>query len=268
MPLNIGDPAPQFTGTDVITGNTHSLSDYAGQVVLLCFSGPSWCPPCKFEAPILVDLWDFFGGLYCKPKTQFLMVSCFTNETPAQFKTAVEDFGITFPALLNPNLEISNKYEVSGVPQIFIIGPDQKICNMHGGAGGDPEVLYEHLYNMLVECGSCTKSMKLDVSRWAAAVTILFGVTQDGGGLVITPGGKPIPIDPWGPLKRMSADKRNVLMNLAISEMTKSLEDRKTAGLIGKAALKSAEASMRKLASAAQKQAELPEGSFSKAPKK
>ena len=31
---------------------------------------------------------------------------------------------------------------------------------------------------------------------------ILFGGTQDGGGLGLTPGGKPIPIDPWGPLSK------------------------------------------------------------------
>ena len=38
----------------------------------------------------------------------------------------------------------------------------------------------------------------LDLSRWAAIATILFGVIQDGGGVIIV-GGKPIPIDPWGP---------------------------------------------------------------------
>jgi probable HAF family extracellular repeat protein len=34
-----------------------------------------------------------------------------------------------------------------------------------------------------------------------AYIMILFGVTKDGGGLGITPGGKPKPIDPWGPLR-------------------------------------------------------------------
>ena len=34
-----------------------------------------------------------------------------------------------------------------------------------------------------------------------AAVEILFGVTQDGGGIVITPGGHPVPIPPRGPVR-------------------------------------------------------------------
>lgn len=58
-----------------------------------------------------------------------------------------------------------------------------------------------------------------DMHKWAAVVQILFGVTSDAGGLVITPGGKPIPIDPWGPLMRLSTAKREALVGLAITEL-------------------------------------------------
>jgi hypothetical protein len=43
------------------------------------------------------------------------------------------------------------------------------------------------------------RELDIDLSRWAIVATILFGIIQDGGG-VIWVGGKPIPIDPWGPL--------------------------------------------------------------------
>lgn len=245
---NIGDPAPQFSAVDVITGQPHSLSDYAGQVVLLIFSGPSWCPPCQFEAPILVDLWNEFGSSYATPKVQFLMISCFGNESPQQFKTAVEGFGITFPALLNPNQTITDLYEVSGVPQLFVVNTEGIICDKHGGAGPPADALHDDIYNMLIACGAAEpKSLKTDFSKWAAVMTILFGVTQDGGGLGITPGGKPIPIDPWGPFMRLSAEKKDVLLQLAISEMANGVRDYRTASGIKTMALKGAEASMKKL---------------------
>ena len=63
-----------------------------------------------------------------------------------------------------------------------------------------------------------------DWRRWVAVVYILFGVIQDGGGIVIKPGSGPIPIDPWGPL-RLAPAKRDVLAGLAATELAELLED-------------------------------------------
>lgn len=251
---NVGDPAPQFSAKDVITGQTYTLSDYTGQVVLLIFSGPSWCPPCKFEAPVLQDLWNLFANVTCKPRTQFLMVS--VDETEQSYKTAVQKFGLTFPALFDSG-KILNLYFPGGayaVPTLFVVDEAQKICSIHGGAGPPADALSEKIYSLLLGCGACdeTTSLKIDMTRWVAAVMILFGVVQDAGGVVIPlPGGRPIPIDPWGPLRRMSAEKKNVLMSLAIAEMTKSLTDVKTAAEMELSALRAAEASLRKLVATA-----------------
>ncbi|HEY9421847.1 MAG TPA: S8 family peptidase [Thermoanaerobaculia bacterium] len=62
------------------------------------------------------------------------------------------------------------------------------------------------------------------VDRWRAIVWILFGVISDGGGIVIKPGTGPIPIDPWGPLKRLAAEKRDILVGLATTELGDLLE--------------------------------------------
>ncbi len=42
----------------------------------------------------------------------------------------------------------------------------------------------------------CATRDRIDASRWMAVATILFGVIQDGGGVILV-GGKPIPVDPW-----------------------------------------------------------------------
>ena len=195
-----------------------------------------------------MDLSDDFADSFAQPKVQFLMISCFANESPQQFKTAVENFGMTFPALLNPDQAITEQYEVAGVPTLFVVNTQQKICNIHVGAAPPADAVRDHIYNMLIGCGAAVpKSLKLDLSKWAAVMTILFGVTQDGGGLGITPGGEPIPIDPWGPFMRLSAAKKDVLLQLAISEMAKGVKDYKTASGIETTALKGAEAAMQKI---------------------
>jgi hypothetical protein len=64
-----------------------------------------------------------------------------------------------------------------------------------------------------------------DWRRWVAVVYILFGVIQDGGGIVIKPGTGPIPIDPWGPLRHLTPPKRDVLTGLATTELAELLRD-------------------------------------------
>ena len=64
-----------------------------------------------------------------------------------------------------------------------------------------------------------------DWRRWIAVVYILFGVIQDGGGIVIKPGTGPIPIDPWGPLRHLTPAKRDVLAGLATTELAELLRD-------------------------------------------
>ena len=55
--------------------------------------------------------------------------------------------------------------------------------------------------------------------RFAELVRILFGVTNDGPGVVIGPSG-PTPIGPWGPFAHLAADKRDALLGLGLTELS------------------------------------------------
>lgn len=262
---NIGDPAPQFSATHAIDGQTYNLSDYTGQVVLLAFSGPSWCPPCQFEAPVLQELWEAFETSIIPPKVQFLMVS--VNETPQAFKNAVQNFGISFPALLDPNETIKNLYEITAVPTLFVINAEQKICDIHVGASPPADALYQEIYGMLIGCGAAEpKQAGIDTSKWAAVMFILFGAINDAPGLGWTPGGGPHPIDPWGPRLRPSTDNKDILLHLAISELAKGVRDFKTSSKIAAAALQGAEKSMRQLVAKNSRQPKELDKAFSNIP--
>jgi probable HAF family extracellular repeat protein len=54
--------------------------------------------------------------------------------------------------------------------------------------------------------------------------TLIGGVAKDGGGWAVV-GGRPIPIDPWGPWTTIAAEKRDALLALAIDEVAMFISD-------------------------------------------
>lgn len=55
--VNPGNPAPDFTGNDLMTGKPFSLSSLKGKVVLLDFWA-SWCKPCRASNPHVKALYE------------------------------------------------------------------------------------------------------------------------------------------------------------------------------------------------------------------
>ena len=64
-------------------------------------------------------------------------------------------------------------------------------------------------------------------------VWVLFGVVQDGPGVVLPPRGPPRPVDP-GPLD-LTPEQRDVLLGLAITKLAKGANDPETRRVLGRA---------------------------------
>lgn len=79
--------------------------------------------------------------------------------------------------------------------------------------------------------------------RWHLIAQILFGVTTDGGGVVVLPGTGPVPIDPWNPLipESMSPQVRDILVALATYELAGLCQDAANVHLIRQASLSAVE---------------------------
>ncbi len=58
--VNPGNPAPDFTANDLLTGKPFSLSSLKGKVVLLDFWA-SWCVPCRKSNPHVKALFDKYN---------------------------------------------------------------------------------------------------------------------------------------------------------------------------------------------------------------
>ena len=63
--------------------------------------------------------------------------------------------------------------------------------------------------------------------RWALVARILFGVINDGGGLIWIPGKGPVPVGPWNPdMEQVTPAVRDMLAALAVFELSGLVGDR------------------------------------------
>ncbi len=109
--------APDFTlqGYD---GNTYTLSELRGQVVVINFWA-SWCAPCAEEAPDLEQAWQD----YRDRGVMFLGVDYVDSDEKG--REYLDKYNITYPNGPDLRTEISEAYNITGVPETFIV-------NKHG----------------------------------------------------------------------------------------------------------------------------------------
>ena len=125
--LSLGRPAPDFTLKD-INGETVSLQDFRGKVVLLDFWA-TWCGPCIHELPNLKALYDKH-----KDNPAFALIgisSDVNNETVAKFAANNEMPWIQ----IRETEEMQAKYNVIGIPHYTVIDKNGLIHdeNLRGG---------------------------------------------------------------------------------------------------------------------------------------
>ena len=60
----------------------------------------------------------------------------------------------------------------------------------------------------------------IEATRAALTQIILFGVTQDAGGVVVRPGSGPIPVGPWG-WESLSPADQQTLVDMAVRQATR-----------------------------------------------
>lgn len=120
-PFDKGEPAPSFVTTDV-EGNSQTIEKYTknGKVVMLYFWA-DWCPTCKQEFP---ETQDYYQKLQ-KEGLEILAINVKQpKEASEKFK---EQFGATFPMLIDADGKISDLYQVTELPTNFFIDEEGKI---------------------------------------------------------------------------------------------------------------------------------------------
>ncbi len=104
-----------------LSGRVHKLSELRGKVVFLNLWA-TWCPPCIAEMPSIEALHRRFGS----EDLAILAVSA-DGGGESVVRPFVENLGLTFPILLDPEGTLSPRYGVTGYPETFVIGRDGRV---------------------------------------------------------------------------------------------------------------------------------------------
>ena len=112
--LQVGAAAPDFE-LAALRGGTVRLSQYRGSPVLLTV-GASWCPDCVHEAPLLEQLHSTHPHL--------VILDIDVKEPQPVVQRYVEQYGLTYPVLLDFNGDVNSKYQIIAIPTELFIDKD------------------------------------------------------------------------------------------------------------------------------------------------
>lgn len=111
-----GNLAPDFE-LKTLDGQSMKLSDLRGKRVIVNLWA-TWCPPCRAEMP---DMQSFYEANKDKGIV-ILGVNLTTSEKqPENIGKFINEFGITFPVVLDAESHVSDRYQVTSIPTSYMI---------------------------------------------------------------------------------------------------------------------------------------------------
>lgn len=109
----------------LFTGGEATLDTWKDKLVVLNFWA-TWCTPCTTEMPALEALWREYRdrGLVV------VGVSVDRGAPRLLIEPYLKNLDLTFPILLDPQMETANAWRVPGVPATFVIRPGGEVVGM------------------------------------------------------------------------------------------------------------------------------------------
>ena len=137
-------PAPDFS-LQSLDGREINLRQHRGNYVLINFWA-TWCGPCKMEMPSLEKVYQRFKS------KNFSLLAISNDMFGAKIvEPYIKAHGLTFPVLLDQQLQASNKFGVVSLPTTFMIDPQGNIIGELRGAedwaSPDNLLYFENLLN-------------------------------------------------------------------------------------------------------------------------
>jgi peroxiredoxin len=109
----VGTTAEDFRLVD-LKGKQQSLSQYRGKVVLVNFWA-TWCKPCTTEMPAMQSTYDKLH------EKGFVVLAINELEDETRVREHINQYGHTFPVLMDRDNKVANQFGVFGLPvSVFI----------------------------------------------------------------------------------------------------------------------------------------------------
>lgn len=137
--------APDFT-LKTPQGDAITLSDLRGQVVLINLWA-TWCPPCRAEMPAIQRVYED----YREQGFSVLAVNLTYQDDPFAVVPFVQQYGLTFPILLDETGAVAAQYQLRSLPTSFFIGKDGVIREVVIGGPMAEALLQTRVERLLAE---------------------------------------------------------------------------------------------------------------------
>jgi len=111
-----------------LDGTAISLSSLRGKVIFLNVWA-TWCAPCREEMPSIEKLYEEFS----KDQDFVVLAASQDSESRSAVDSYVRKNGFKFTVLLDPQNKVGDAYDVSGIPETFIIDRSGRIVAHHVG---------------------------------------------------------------------------------------------------------------------------------------
>jgi peroxiredoxin len=122
--------APDFT-VQTLDGNTVSLSDYQGKVVLLNLWA-TWCPPCREEMPSMQTMYEELKG------RGFTILAVAAPNPPRETREKIENFisdgQFSFPVLIDSEYQVNGIYGTGSIPTSWVVDAEGNLIARLVGA--------------------------------------------------------------------------------------------------------------------------------------
>lgn len=135
----VGDPVPAIIGT-TLDGEPFDLAALRGRPVVVNFWGPS-CVPCRDEFPLLA------AKLAEHAPDGLAIVGVLTDDPPEPARAFVEEYGATWPTVIDPDKVIKSAYRVAARPQTYFIDGSSVLRKIQIGELTDAD--FERQYDLI-----------------------------------------------------------------------------------------------------------------------